>query len=244
VKEYFGTSAKKYGQTRGKRLLLFSAIKKHLPRAFGKKAKLLDIGCGNGDVFSIANAKGYQYFGLDISPDILDRAKTDYPTGTYCKGNATDVAKLFKGVSFDAVIVSMLFPSMEKMSDITKVLEGAKKLLKKNATMIVAVTHPCFDHYMQSFLFQRTDVKADFHGYFNSGSKFEIEQTINSKPFVFEDYHWTLTNYIKVINDADLHLIRIDECAGTPNTSSKEEKEWAAKRDNFPTYIVFVLKNY
>ena len=163
----------------------------------------------------------------------------DYPKGSYLKGDARSINRLYKQ-PFDAIIISMLFPSMDNLKDIRKVLDESRKCMKKDGTLLVAVTHPSFDHYMQSFLFQRKDVRADFRGYFSSGSKFEMDQQINGVPFRFEDYHWILSDYIETIQKAGLHLIVIDECLTTAQTP--EDKEWVEKRNNIPSYLVFVLK--
>lgn len=69
-----------------------------------------------------------------------------------------------------------------------------------------------------------------------------MDQVINGESFRFEDFHWTLTDYIQAIQKAGLQLVDADECAATPNISSEEERTWAAKRDTFPTYLVLVLK--
>lgn len=240
MKEYYGKSAQIYGQTRGKSLLLIPAIARHLPRAEDPSRRLLDIGCGNGDLFSLVESKGYEYFGLDVSDDILQRSRATYPTGSYTVGDARNLKDFYKD-PFDALIVSMLLPSLDKREDILQILIQCRELMSNNATLLVAVTHPSFDHYMQSFLFQRKDVQTDFSGYYTSGARFVMDQQINGQPFTFEDYHWTLQDYINAIVQSGLKIITVDECKSERENLSKEDQEWAKKRDNFPTYMVFVL---
>lgn len=239
MKEYFGESAKVYGLTRGKRLLLLPALRRHLPKAPNKSARLLDVACGNGDSYPIAKSRKYQYFGIDISPELLERAQAAFPEGTYAAGDARKIAGRYKK-PFDAIIVSMLFPAMGNLKDILKVLEGCRESLKKGGVLLVAVTHPSFDHYMQSFLFERGDVKTDFQGYFRSGQKFEMQQFIDDQPFLFEDFHWTMSDYLNTFSKAGFSVAAIDECKATPITD--EDIKWAENRDRFPTYLVFSLK--
>ncbi|OGG58440.1 hypothetical protein A2765_05840 [Candidatus Kaiserbacteria bacterium RIFCSPHIGHO2_01_FULL_56_24] len=241
MREYYGTSAKKYGQTRGKQLLLLPALSRHLPKARNKKIRALDVACGNGDVFPLIKEKGYKYFGIDISADLLARAIADYPAGEYRKGDARSFARHYKA-RFDAIIISMLFPSLKKAGDIIKVLKECKTVIEKDGVILMAITHPSFDHYMQSFLFRRDDVHANFKGYFHSGSRFEMDQTINGEAFRFEDYHWTLADYMRAIQKSGLQLVAVDECQGVSSKIDKEDRAWARKRDSFPTYLVLVLK--
>ena len=102
------------------------------------------------------------------------------------------------------------------------------------------IMHPSFDHYMQSILFQRKDVEANFKGYFESGSRFTANQTINDLPFTFEDYHWTMADYVSAIDTAGLRIRKIDECRSVSGSLSADDTEWAARRDRFPTYCVIV----
>ena len=212
-----------------------------MPKARNKQARALDVACGNGDVFPTIKEKGYKYFGIDISSDLLARAVVDYPAGEYQKGDARSLARYYK-TRFDAVVISMLFPSLGEWGDMVKVLKECKKVVEKDGVILVAITHPSFDHYMQSFLFQREDVHANFKGYFHSGSRFEMNQMINGEAFQFEDYHWTLADYVRAVQKSGLQLIAVDECQGTSSKIGKEDKLWARKRDNFPTYLVLVLK--
>lgn len=235
MKEYYGSSAKKYGMTKGKRLLLSPAIARNLPRAKNKSSKFLDVACGNGDFYNLSEQNGYQYHGFDISKDMLDIARSKYPLGLYQTADARNFTKLYKE-KFDVVLVSMLFPSIDSRQSIVKILKNCKIVLKEGGVIILGVTHPCFDHYMQKFLFERGDVETSFNGYFDSGNKFKMHQYINDEEFIFRDYHWTLADYIKSIKEAGLNINSLDECKSAENTI--EELSFARKRNNFPTYLV------
>ncbi len=234
MREYYGESAAHYGMTKGKRLLLFPAIINSIPQASAKESKILDIACGNGDFFNLTQQKGYQYYGLDISEDMLRQAKIKHPTGFYKIADATDFARLYTE-KFDVVLISMLFPSLCDKKSILKVLENSKKVLSVTGSIVIAVTHPCFDHYMQKFLFERDDVETDFKNYFDSGSKFKMNQFIAKKEFTFEDYHWTLTDYVNTIIKSGLCITSINECYNAPEGDAAI---WSEKRNKFPTYMV------
>lgn len=236
MKEYYGESAKIYHQTKGKKYLLIPSILKYIKRT--SNGKLLDVGCGNGDFFILVSKRGYQYYGFDVSKDMINRAKIDFPQSKFLVASATNFSKLYNE-HFDIILISMLMPALGKFTNIVKSLKESKKLLKQNGIIIIGVTHPCFDHYMQSFLFNRKDVKTKFTGYYSSGTKFKIPQKFNGGELIFEDYHWTLSDYVKAINKAGLKVLNIDECK--PVGLAKKEKKYYKKHLNFPTYLTIVV---
>lgn len=236
MKEYFGDSAKVYQQTDGKRYLLFPAIERCLPAAKNKDETLLDLACGNGDLFPLVTEKGYSYHGLDISPEMIERANVEYPTGKYTLSSATDFSKKLEN-KFDVVLISMLFPSFNRLEDITKVLQESKNVLKENGKIIMGVAHPLFDCYMRKGLLGLDYVETKFDGYFTSGQEMFIHKKFSGGELTFHDYHWTFTDYFKAIRESGLNLTGIDECPPTnaPQTFTDEKKQ-------YPTYLVLVCE--
>ncbi len=239
MKEYFGKSAKTYIQTIGKKFLLIPAVSKYL-KGNKKGLKILDVGCGNGDFFSIAKKHGYKYYGLDISEEMLSRARADFPQGKYLLSSALSFASKYD-FKFEVILISMLFPALGALDKIRKVLKEAKFAVKKDGKIIIGVTHPAFDHYMQKELFKRKDVRTNFQGYFKSGIKFLTPQKMGSETIIFEDYHWTINDYVSCIRREGLKIELIDECQ--PDVQLKKvSKSLFAKRDTFPTYMLMICK--
>ena len=61
--------------------------------------EILDIGCGMGHHVNIFNLNQLKTTGLDISPDVIKRAKKTYPTYNFVLGDALN-GKLFKQKQF------------------------------------------------------------------------------------------------------------------------------------------------
>jgi len=233
MKEYFGKSSKSYKQTKGKRFLLLPAFIKLIPKT--RKGKLLDLGCGNGDLYPMVSKKGYDYFGLDISKDMIARAKKDYPRGNYSIYSASNFSKEYSD-KFDIVLISMLFPAIGNKKELEKILKESVKVLKKSGRIIIGVTYPLFDYYMQFGLFRRKGIKTKFWGYFRSGSPFSIYKKIDGKDIIFRDYHWTLTDYVELINKTGLVISGINECKPIDIVKT-QDKPFYEKRILFPTYL-------
>lgn len=240
MKEYFGKTYKIYKQTKGKQYILFPTIDKYILPTKSNNVNLLDVGCGNGDFYQVANEKGYQYFGFDISDKMIEIAKQNYPRGEFRVLGATDFADKYSQ-KFDIIVSSCLFPSLRSKKEITKSLTESRRVLENSGRILVGLPYPCSDGYMQYGLFGRKGVKTQFKGYFQSQAEFEIEHQLSGKKFVFADCHWTLSDYIESIKNAGLSIDYIDECKPS-QMLEKSDTEFFIERSKFPTYIVIVLK--
>src|SRR6186997_106124 len=63
---------------------------------------VLDVGCGTGHWTAIAAATGHRAVGLDPSPGMLARARTQVPGADLVRGRAESLP--FRGGTFGAVI--------------------------------------------------------------------------------------------------------------------------------------------
>lgn len=95
MKEYFGKTSQVYQQTDGKRLILIPAFYRNIPNALKSDQKLLDVACGHGDFYELAKEKGYTYYGLDISKDMIDEAKRNFPDGRYLVSSAISFSRKY-----------------------------------------------------------------------------------------------------------------------------------------------------
>ncbi len=230
MKEYYGSSAQNYKQASSKEALLTPAILRNLPKGNGKS--LLDLGCGDGFFQPIAKEFGYNYTGIDISLDMISKAKKLHEESEFIVSSSTNFTDKINA-KFDIILINMMFPSISNLEDIQKTLIQCKKVLNSEGRVIIGTTHPMFDGYMQKEILKREDILTEFTDYFASGTKYTSIKDFDGKRYEFEDFHWTLKDYISAINFADLKIDLIDECA--PSKESNLELK-------FPKYIVFVLK--
>jgi len=239
--EYHGEGTINFTQSRGKKYILFPALERNLNEVSNRKLTLLDVGCGRGEIAAIASSKGYEYLGLDDSADMLTIARQLHPMNNFIKGDAKDLSKIFHR-QFDVIIASMLFLSMDKFDKIVSILTECKKVLKQKGTVLVGITHPCFDNYMQKFLFNRHDTETNYSGYFSSGATAKTIFTIDSEQFTFTDFHWTFTDYLSAAHSSGMYIANIDECKLNLADVTAADKNWAGFRVKFPSYLILILK--
>ncbi len=72
--------------------------------------KLLDVGCGTGDLFGFLNSRGtaVSYFGIDILEGMVERAGEIYPKGKFFTGNIFRESP-FSKKQFDILFCSGIF---------------------------------------------------------------------------------------------------------------------------------------
>lgn len=230
--EYIGDQAAKYQpMTSGKRYLLFPTIQRNLPMS-SAGAVLLDLACGKGDLYPIAKEKGFEYIGLDSSNELLEIARTQNPNAHFIEGSALALSKTITQ-KIDVVVISMLFPALNAKEDILRVLVETRSILKEQGCVLIGVTHPSFDWYMQKGLFDKENVDCDFRGYFHSGANF----TIHAGDYQFREHHWTLSDYVTLCRTAGYIIDVIDECP-PDNETPADVRE---KKTRFPTYMLIKL---
>ncbi len=237
MKEYFGTSVNKYSQPQDKFYTLFPGLNRQLPAARGEQT-CLDLGCGTADLYDFITSKGYDYVGLDFSKDMLVRAKEKHPGVTFIEADASNYENFDK--KFSVVLANMLFPSIGDPEAFEGIFATAAKLTKKDGLFLIGTIHPCFDGYMQSHLFERDDIKTNFTGYYKSGSNYKVYRKLQSKDFVFSDYHWQLADYFVAASRFGFYVDQFDECPLTASAPWKIVKE--RQKKGVPNYLVMRLK--
>lgn len=236
MQEYFGGSAKNYKQPQDKFFTLFPALERLLPHAT-KGQTLADLACGTGDLYEFVLHKGYEYTGIDISEDMLAVAKKNHPQATFLKGDATH--SLDSKAAFDVVLCNMLLPSIDSKNSFNSIFKTAYSMLKEDGFLLLSSAHPCFNGYMGKNFLNRTDIETDFRGYFSSGTHYQILRKFEDSDFVFNDYHWTLTDYFDAAQAAGFTLSQIDECNYVADTPKEIKSKIDAK--GCPSFIVFLF---
>ena len=96
--------------------------------------KILDAGCGGGDVseFLISNSSGSKIFGCDQSDIRVAHARTKNPSGHFFTSSLEKIEA--EDNSFDLVVCRYVF---EYLKDPVKVLEEFKRVCRKGGQIVV-----------------------------------------------------------------------------------------------------------
>jgi len=110
---------------------------------------LLDIGCGGGK--NVLNLKrAFDVTGIDLSPTMLEQAKTLNPECTFVQG---DMRSCRLGRTFDAVLMDDAITHMNSLADFTAALRTARAHLEPGGVLVVTP-----DVTTETFVQNRTTV--------------------------------------------------------------------------------------
>ena len=97
-----------------------------------KGAKVLDVACGTGVLFSDYESLGAEFVAVDISENMVKKAKEKFPEAEVICGDATTYDF---GNDFDAVMIYNAFPHFDEPQ---RLIENLAKSLKKSGRLSVA----------------------------------------------------------------------------------------------------------
>jgi demethylmenaquinone methyltransferase/2-methoxy-6-polyprenyl-1,4-benzoquinol methylase len=130
----------------GMRLITFGEIAElrgEITEAIPPNSKVLDIGCGSGDLLPLLARRGAQVTAIDKSPEMVktarERAAAEgiLDSVSINQNTAMEVDRLFRDGEFDAVVLSLV------MSELTHeerswVLNQCARILKPDGVLLVA----------------------------------------------------------------------------------------------------------
>jgi len=147
--------------------------------------KILDVGCGNGNLIKLLSQTNKDLSGSDFSEDYLKKAKIKNPGIEFFKGDLTDQNfwKQYEN-SFDTVICSEVIEHLEH--DKTA-LDIIFTILKPNGVVIITV--PAL-----SFLYSHFDTKV---GHYRRYSKTSLTKIVKKSDFKIEtSRYWNFLGMI------------------------------------------------
>jgi methionine biosynthesis protein MetW len=104
-------------------------------------ARVLDVGCGSGELAALLSARGGQVWGSDVNPDALALAKKHCVDTRLADLEDVDVDQLFPGVHFDAVVFADV---LEHVREPWRLLESARNVLAPGGKVVASI--PNFSH--------------------------------------------------------------------------------------------------
>lgn len=111
----------------------FRRVFSHTPR-YTKGGKILDVGCGRGDFLKSLKDLGWNVYGIDISENAVNAAKSSGLGNIFLFGDLRDAQ--FNNEMFDCVSFRH---SLEHLFNPTETLTEAFRILKGGGTVLISV---------------------------------------------------------------------------------------------------------
>ena len=220
LKQYQPNFAKKYAQGKGWSEVIIPNLLTLLPEKIDRM-KLLDLGCGTGDLlFELKKAgKACEYTGIDLSKSMLKVARINNPEYKFICADVTEFSKKVS-IKFDLIISIMVFCVLDTKEKLVSAFKEISSVLTKEGKAFIVVPHPISDPYIQSM---------SVSDYLNDGKSYNVVKKLeNGEDLKFTDVHWSLSAYINSALNGGLKVGQI--------------KELSPIKSNLPTYLLIELK--
>lgn len=209
-----------------------------------KNKKILDMGCGFGDLAKKLSRKGAgKIIGFDLSKELIKFANEQkIPKTSFEVGNMNNKLK-YKDNSFDLVVSSL---AIHYIKNVKKLFSEVNRVLKKGGHFVFSTGHPIFDMLNENLeksseakiQIKRVGKKRIIKGnYFDESQKLANLGSLGN----FMTISYTFETLIKLGLNNGFELI--DYVDAKPVFSSKKyDSEKYKLTSTLPTFILFKWK--
>ena len=198
-----------------------------------KGRKALDFGCGTGRSTRFLQKYGFKAVGIDISADMIKKARQRDAQGEYLlivDGNFSQLAEK----AYDLVLSVFTFDNIPTRERKVKLFSALGRLLNHGGRLINLVSAPeIYVHEWASF--STKDFPENKTA--KSGDKVRIIQTDLEDKRPVEDIIWTDESYQQVYKDAGLICVKTYK----PLARKSEPYQWINETRIAP-WVIYVLK--
>lgn len=198
-----------------------------------KGRRALDFGCGAGRSTRFLERLGFVTVGVDISEDMLDKARERDPKGNYLLIKEGDFSS-FKNGTFDLVLSAFTFDNVPTVEKKVKNFKEIKRILTNKGLMVNLVSSPeIYTHEWSSF--STKDFPENKSA--KSGDKVRIIQTDieDKRPVV--DVVWSDESYRMIYKTVGLAVFKEYK----PLAKNDEPFRWVNETSIAP-WVIYVLK--
>ena len=102
------------------------------------KVKILEIGCGPGNItkYLLSKRPNLNIFGIDISPNMIALAEKNNPEANFAVMDARKISQL-RTTTYDGIIFGFCLPYLSQ-NDSTKLISNCSRLLNQNGLIYLS----------------------------------------------------------------------------------------------------------
>ena len=198
-----------------------------------KKGKAVDFGCGAGRSTRFLKRIGFDAVGIDISENMIKKAKKLDPSGKYQLINDGDFPPLPQN-NFDLVLSVFTFDNIPGEDRRVSLFTGLGNLLNDNGILVSLDSTP--EMYVNEWTsFSTIDFPENKNA--KSGDRVKIINTEMKDRRPVEDIYYTDADYKKCFDKAGLELMLSHKVFG----KETEPFNWINETQIAP-WIIYVLK--
>lgn len=190
-------------------------IAEHLPAT----GRMLDVGCGEGQVARVAADHGLEVVGVDPSHTqvLLARERASGPS--YLQGSATGIG--VGDESVDVVVACLVF---EHIADVDAALAEVVRVLRPGGRFLFLLNHPLLQTPGSGWIDDQ--ILDPPEQYWRIGPYLTEADTIEEveRDVFIRFFHRPLNRYLNTAFDAGMSLVRMEEPAPPPGFLARAEE--------------------
>ena len=190
-------------------------IAEHLPAT----GRMLDVGCGEGQVARVAAEQGLEVVGVDPSHTqvLLARERASGPN--YLQGSATGLG--VGDESVDVVVACLVF---EHIADVDAALAEVVRVLRPGGRFLFLLNHPLLQTPGSGWIDDQ--ILDPPEQYWRIGPYLTEADTIEEveRDVFIRFFHRPLNRYLNTAFDAGMSLVRMEEPAPPPGFLARAEE--------------------
>jgi 2-polyprenyl-3-methyl-5-hydroxy-6-metoxy-1,4-benzoquinol methylase len=162
------------------------------------KAKVLEIGCGPGNItkYLLSKRPDFNIYGIDIAPNMIDLAKRNNPTANFGVMDSRQISEL--KMKFNGIVCGFCLPYLS-MKDSAKLISDSAELLTDDGLIYISFVEG--DPDKSGFQVGSTGDRSYF--YFHNLDKLKAQLMVNE----FEEPKIFKVEYIKSDFQIETHTI-------------------------------------
>lgn len=162
------------------------------------KAKLIEIGCGPGNItkYLLSRRPDFNIFGIDIAPNMIELAKKNNPTASFAIMDSRQISDL--NTKYDGIICGFCLPYLSQ-PDSKKIISDCYNLLNENGHLYLSFVEG--DPNKSDFQVGSSGDRTYFY-FYNLDDLTEQLKKNN-----FEQIKVFKVDYKKAENEMDIHTI-------------------------------------
>ncbi len=205
--------------------------------------KSLDFGCGTGRSTRFLRELAFEVTGVDISEDMIRKARELDPSGDYQLFVPKDEGRVqhaprgdlseFSSGNYDLVLAAFTFDNIAGGANKVHILRDLGRLLNPAGKLVLIVSRP--EIYTREWAsFSTSDFPENQAA--KSGDKVRIVVTDHADSRPVEDILWTDESYRAIFKESQLRLLQKYEPLARPD----EPYCWVSETE-IPPWAVYVL---
>lgn len=167
---------------------------------FKEKAKILDVGCGPGNIskYLLSKRPDYAILGIDIAPNMIELAKKNNPTADFLVMDSRNINEIQS--KFDGIVCGFCLPYLSQ-TDSKKLIPDCYNLLCENGLLYISFVEG--DPKKSDFQTSSTGNRAYFYFHDINELKNQLSLAGFTEPIVFK------VTYKRSENEMEIHTILI-----------------------------------